>query len=247
MPAGTKSERISRFLLNLSKHPQCDTLEPILSSFKNIHSLVNFKCKKHNISFTVKATVINRQRGGCPICCEELRLNVHREKKMPIFIKKAVEVHGNKYDYSKVEYVNQYEKITIVCPLHGPFNQAPTTHIHHKCGCPHCSSSHGEKAIGQFLRANNLPFEYQYFVMHKENRHYFDFYIKDLNLMIEYDGRQHYEPIKWFGGRDAFIAQQNRDAEKAQYCFENNIKLLRVPYTCVDIHGTLLSELSAYC
>lgn len=55
------------------------------------------------------------------------------------FIEQAKEVHGDKYDYSKVEYINSITKICIVCPIHGEFWQRPSDHIHNKCGCVKCS------------------------------------------------------------------------------------------------------------
>ena len=54
------------------------------------------------------------------------------------FIKEAIGVHGEKYDYSKVEYKNNKIKVCIICPEHGEFWQTPTLHINQKCGCPKC-------------------------------------------------------------------------------------------------------------
>lgn len=53
------------------------------------------------------------------------------------FIEKARLVHGDKYDYSKVEYVNNRTKVEILCPIHGAWMQTPDTHMHGR-GCPHC-------------------------------------------------------------------------------------------------------------
>jgi len=55
------------------------------------------------------------------------------------FIKKAELRHGNKYDYSKVEYINNYTKIIIICPIHGEFEQAPVDHLR-TGGCRLCSN-----------------------------------------------------------------------------------------------------------
>lgn len=55
------------------------------------------------------------------------------------FIKKAKEVHGNKYDYSETNYVNGRTKVKIICPIHGEFWQVPHNHISRKCGCPKCT------------------------------------------------------------------------------------------------------------
>ena len=54
------------------------------------------------------------------------------------FIQKAQKVHGDRYDYSKVEYVNSKTKVCIICPEHGEFWQTPSSHIQ-KSGCPKCS------------------------------------------------------------------------------------------------------------
>ena len=55
------------------------------------------------------------------------------------FIEKAKQIHGDKYDYSKVEYVNSMVKVCIICPIHGEFFVKPNDHIHKKCGCVKCS------------------------------------------------------------------------------------------------------------
>lgn len=57
------------------------------------------------------------------------------------FINKALEIHGEKYDYSKVNYVNAHTKVTIICPEHGEFEQLPMGHINKKNGCLRCKGS----------------------------------------------------------------------------------------------------------
>lgn len=54
-------------------------------------------------------------------------------------IERAKEAHGNKYDYSKVEYTKMHEKVCIICPEHGEFWQTPHNHIRYKQGCPKCN------------------------------------------------------------------------------------------------------------
>ena len=54
------------------------------------------------------------------------------------FIKEAREIHGDKYDYSKVEYKGYSVKVCIICPEHGEFWQVPNSHLK-GCGCPSCS------------------------------------------------------------------------------------------------------------
>ena len=74
---------------------------------------------------------------NCPLCANENRGSKQRLTKEE-FIKKAQEVHGDKYDYSKVNYKNINTKITITCPIHGDFEQIGMNHILGQ-GCPKCA------------------------------------------------------------------------------------------------------------
>lgn len=62
------------------------------------------------------------------------------------FIEKARHAHGDTYDYSKVEYVNNSVKVCIICPIHGEFWQAPRDHLS-KHGCPRCNVSQKSKKV----------------------------------------------------------------------------------------------------
>lgn len=66
------------------------------------------------------------------------------------FIKKAREVHGDKYDYSKVEYVKSKAKVTIICPEHGEFLQTPQKHLYGQ-GCPKCGHK-SELTTEEFIK-----------------------------------------------------------------------------------------------
>ena len=68
-----------------------------------------------------------------------LRKIMTQEKtKTEIFIEKARKIHGDKYDYSKAEYINARTKTCIICPKHGEFWQTPDSHANQKQGCPKC-------------------------------------------------------------------------------------------------------------
>lgn len=58
----------------------------------------------------------------------------------------------------------------------------------------------------------------------------FDFYIANSNIVIEYQGMQHYEPVEYFGGEEAFQLRIKHDKMKADYCARNGIKLIVIPY-----------------
>lgn len=106
------------------------------------------------------------------------------------------------------------------------------------CGCKKTSSK--EKIISTFLTQNNISFVPQYPFPDCRSKYVlkFDFALVDENdqvkHLIEYDGKQHFEPIDYFGGVEGFKDLQKRDKIKNQYCIDNNIPLLRLPYYLTD-------------
>lgn len=98
------------------------------------------------------------------------------------------------------------------------------------CGCERMSR--GEIKICNLLIENKIPFisEYKFSNLPKYR---FDFYIlKEPHYCIEYDGETHY-PINLHGwhSKEQFLLQKERDNIKNNYCNENNIPLIRIPYT----------------
>jgi len=150
-----------------------------------------------------------------------------------IFIQKAIKIHGNLYDYSKIQYIDSYTKICIICSKHGEFWQRPNDHINSQSKCPNCQRSKGEEQIELWLIEHNIQYETQKtFQDCKGTRRTlpFDFYLKNYNLIIEYDGKQHFESIPVFGGRKGLKITTTNDNLKNQYCYLNHINILRIPY-----------------
>lgn len=151
--------------------------------------------------------------------------------------KKQREYIGNTYDYSKIEYKNQYEKVIIICHTHGEFLQRPIDHLQ-KCGCPHCNESHLEKEINDFLIKNNINFERQkrFDWLGLQS---LDFYLPDYNVAIECQGIQHFKPIDFFGGEKEYKKTIERDKNKKYLCEQNNIKLIY--YTNIE-HKNIITN-----
>lgn len=97
------------------------------------------------------------------------------------------------------------------------------------CGCV---LSYGEEEIANLLTKNNIVFEKQksFPDLKYKNLLRYDFYLPDNNLVIEYNGKQHYKPIKYYGGEESFIISQERDRIKKEYCLNNNIGYLVIRY-----------------
>lgn len=165
---------------------------------------------------------------GCPLCSA-----ISRGKKSRLsqddFIKKANEIHKNKYNYSKFVYINAVTPSTILCPLHGGFLQTPHKHLSGH-GCPICGSKNNltEIRIYKTLKENFEKVEYQKtfpFLQNKSGVQKIDFYIPQYNVGIELNGRQHYVPIDKWGGERALKLTRARDLNKYKKCKENGIKI----------------------
>ena len=105
------------------------------------------------------------------------------------------------------------------------------------CGCRVQSSK--EQLISKYLKDNNIQYIPQYSFDDCKNKYKlkFDFAIirnDKVFYLIEYDGKQHYTPIDFYGGVDSFYRILERDKIKNDYCKNNNIPLLRLKYDLTD-------------
>jgi len=200
-----------------------------LVEYKKSRIKIKIICKKHGIFEQVPNSHLCGR--GCPECAEIIRANKRRLTNEE-FIKRANVVHKNKYIYNKSIYVNAHTPIEIECLKHGIFKQQPTNHIDNEQGCPICNESKGEKKINEILDNNNIKFEREKSFDGCRNKYplRYDFYLPEYNLLIEYDGKQHFEPVSAFGGIKSFNEIIKNDNIKNHFARNNNIKLLRISY-----------------
>lgn len=149
-------------------------------------------------------------------------------------------VHGYKYDYSKVDYVNSATKVCIICPEpeHGEFWQTPHSHLRGQ-GCPKCNLSHFERSVMNYLNENGITYDYQkrFSWLRKQS---LDFYLPDYNVGIECQGGQHFFPVEHFGGDKEFKNTLERDKRKNALCEKHGVKLLY--FGNVPNYDTFLGE-----
>ena len=112
--------------------------------YTNNHTKVFIICPTHGEFSQTPNAHLNGQ--GC-IKCSYMKCRNGRTLTQDEFIRRAKEVHGDKYDYSKVVYVNSSTKVCIVCPEHGEFWQTPSGHIHAKQGCQKCYDGRRRKLV----------------------------------------------------------------------------------------------------
>lgn len=186
------------------------------------HEKTEIICRRHG---SFRQTPSGHLQGwGCPSCGHEAHANMRRGNKEE-FVRRAMTIHEDKYDYSLVIYMGNKTKVEVVCPFHGSFWVTPGNHIFtRKSGCPQCAkcllfSSKGEREVRRLLTESNIIFEEQKWFDECRNPRtglllFFDFYLTESRILIEYDGQQHFESVKYFGGQEKFERTQFRDSLK---------------------------------
>ena len=254
----------------------------------NNYTKVSIKCLQHGIF--IQSPMSHLQGNGCKECAN-IKQRLERSISNPQFIEKAIKVHGNKYNYDKVQYVNNQTKVIITCPTHGDFNQTPAIHLrgngcsicngaklsqeefikrsrlihgdkydyskikytgilnkvvitclkhgdyeqrpsHHLRGnnCPKCNLSKGELAIKAILDKYNIKYIQEYKIPGTNYRFEYDFYLPDLNVIIEFHGGQHFFPVKHFGGDEYFKYIKKCDMFKKELAKLVNIPIIEFDY-----------------
>lgn len=157
---------------------------------------------------------------------EEFRKEVHEESMGEHKLLEG-EVYKNNRTPLKVKHVDECGHVYKVAPkdfLNG--NR-----------CPLCKESKGERMVRKYLTKKGIEFEREKrFEDLRNNGSYmpYDFYIPEKNMLIEYDGEQHYNPTGYFGGEEKLKSQQKRDKRKNEYAKSKGIRLLRIPYYYSD-------------
>lgn len=161
---------------------------------------------------------------GCPKCAGNAR-KTHKEYVNEVsIVNPDIEVVG--------QYVGAKTPILHRCKIDNYiWNVAPSDILNNK-GCPQCRESKMERQARIWLDNHNILYErYKKYTDCIDHKHLsYDFYLPDYNTNIECQGIQHYKPVDYFGGEQAFKIQQRHDAIKRQYCLDNNIELLEIPY-----------------
>lgn len=212
--------------------------------YTNAQTKVCITCPKHGEFWQTPNKHLRKQ--GCPKCHEENR-KFYKLSNKEEFIEKAKEIHGDRYDYSKVEYKGNQVKVCIICPEHGIFWQMPSNHLRYK-GCSKCKTSHLQTNVRNILMQNNVAFEEEKvfsFFRNGKSHLSVDFYLPEYNIAIECQGIQHYKPTN-FGGKltisemeSNYILQKERDVRKKELCQQNGIEIVYIDWNDKDIETTI--------
>lgn len=192
---------------------------------------MTFKCLKENCEYiwdTTASSVISNGH-GCSRCSGNERSTNE------IVDKKLISRNIKRLD----DYNGTDNKIRFQCLIAGCetiWETAPNYILNYGNGCPNCNvPGINEKLVNNILKNNNFLFQrhklYRYILNNKKM--FVDFYLEKYNTIIEYDGAQHFKPIR-FGNMSQenananFEKQKLRDQTLVNYCIENNINLIRI-------------------
>lgn len=229
------------FLSKLSEiHPNI----VLVGDYVNCSTKTTFRCLIDDFVWEAVPTyMINDKRNGCPICGGTHLLDPEQ------FLQTAAKIHPNIEFLDK--YTNSRTRIHCRCKLDGyEWMALPSSLIYHYCGCPKCSMTRGENRIDTILQDNNIIYEIQKRFSDCRDEHPlpFDFYIPSINMCIEFDGEQHFRPVRFHSNmtdehiNDKFQKVRQHDLIKDNYCKDNQIELLRIPYYSFDDIDTIISE-----
>jgi len=210
----------------------------------------NIKCKCKICNYKWNALPTNLLKGkGCPNC-KAMKTKERCTKSHEDFIHEMKDINSDIKIISK--YLHSHSKVKCQCLKCNNIWESQASSLLCGVGCPQCNISKGENSIINYLESRNIIYERQ----KKFNkligigkRHLsYDFYLPCANLLIEYNGRQHYEAIDVFGGEKYFEIQQEHDKRKREYANNNKFILLEIPHWKYDditnILDTYLQEVS---
>lgn len=220
---------------------EVSTINPnikILGKYKNNKNKIDCKCSIHNISFKAQPVhLLEKDYCGCSGCYTD-KMRKYFSKSIEKFIEELKEV----FPYFEVigEYINCETPIECICLQHNKkFKSRPADLLYGKNPCPDCATAYSKPEQKLY---NILCKHYDTVIRQKtfEDCIYitklkFDFFIPEINTLIEYDGEGHYWDVP-FGGMSKESAMKQyelckiRDEIKNEYCKKNNIPLIRIPY-----------------
>lgn len=121
-----KNKKLDNFeFIKRANEKHLNKFDYSLVEYKNMHTEVKIICKTHDV---FEQTPMNHLHKGCYKC------NIHKKSNTKEFIEKSIKIHGDKYDYSLVEYINSKTKVKIICNYHNYiFKQTPSDHTKHNC------------------------------------------------------------------------------------------------------------------
>lgn len=227
----SKVEKAAKEFESRSKSIHGDIFDYSKVEYKKSCVPVNLGCKVCGNWFNLKPNTHFSKPQGCPFCSKTRRINNSR-KSVEDFITDSVAVHGNKYDYSNVDYKNSHTKVKITCLVHGEFEQTPSAHLTGK-GCAKCSND----KTGERCRATLQDFLEQSFAAHGNRYDYSLVNYTNMHVKVKIICREHGEflqkPNHHYTGVGCPVCGKIETANKLNRGVDKFVELAK------EIHGDL--------
>jgi very-short-patch-repair endonuclease/predicted metal-dependent hydrolase len=209
-------------------YPIYDKIE-LLSEYQGSKKEIKYRCRKCN---SIHETIPNRLRliKECPLCLNVRRAN-ERIYENEVWLRDIASKYPNREDYEILtRYAGSKTKLEVKCIRCNRKREVTPNDLSRGRGCPLCSGSIGEKLVEKFLRANSIAYKTQ--MSYKDcvykRRLSYDFLLTNMNILIEFDGIQHFKESFYGNG---LKIQRTRDNIKNEYVkSDKNLKLLRISY-----------------
>ncbi len=128
-------------------------------------------------------------------------------------------------------YIDKDTPIEWQCLETGDMWKCLPNNIFRGYGNPNLKTFKREKDILNYLSQKNIEFKYHHTFKDIHRKYIVDFYLPKIDTIIEYNGKQHYCPVEYFGGEKRFSAQLKRDNDLRKFCSGSNIKMVEIPYS----------------
>lgn len=215
--------------------------ECLSDKYINCRTKLKFKCSFGHI-WESRAHDVKYSKAWCPTCSNSIKLTI--EKMQEIAIKREGKCLSE-------TYIDSHTKLLWECKYGHQWLAKPCQIKNSNNWCPICNESLGERIVSNFLQSNNIIFEKEKkFDDCKGKRRMlsFDFYLPAQKILIEFDGKQHYMPVNFYGCSDeqaqkTYFELIENDNLKNKYCIDNNILLFRIPYTIKNIEEYLKNNI----
>lgn len=201
----------------------------MIDEYKTKKSKTTFYCKKHDVYFKKTPDDI-LQSLGCELCRKDYISDL-----IGYSNEEYSELFNSNVKYIKLigEYTGMRNKVELKCCVCGLEWSANAYSVLKGVGCPRCKESKGEKLIRSILEDNNIEYVREYSPKWDERRFRYDFYLPKYNILIEFDGKQHF--IEYTGSFLEFNTtlsdRKLSDEIKNELALKNKVKLIRISYS----------------
>jgi hypothetical protein len=239
MPIKNRNKIFEKFLLK-SRQTHGDRYDYNKVIYKNNRTPVTISCKIHG-DFNQIPFAHHTQGSGCPKCQKTFPLNKCE------FIDRSHKMHENKYDYSKVEYKNNYTRVKIICKQHGEFEQLPFSHLAGQ-QCRKCyNDSQGgnwKQVLTEFNKTHGEKYDYSKSEYIRRT--------KKITIICKKHGQFTQMPNRHINGQGCPSCVVNKPVSMLEIEFLNHLKIpienrqYTIPKTRYQVDGICLESKTVY-